>query len=438
MDDMNRHFQRQHSSEREHPNGTLPLTRRAMLRAGGLSLLASALTPGPMGWLDAGVARAFTGVPRSSAQRGVDPLLVVIFLRGGADGLHLAPPAGDPHYARVRESLALDDALSFAGPVGLHPKLVSLKDLVAEGNLAVIHAVGSHHPTRSHFEAQDFMEAGEPANARVLDGWMTRALRGSAKTNVFASLALASELPLSLRGSGSFAIAHPRDFGLPRVSPAARQILEALYAGGGDDPLESAGRRALDAVEEMKALRVEPTARRRRRRPRRAGRAGLVDAARHLAELDAAGVPVRAVALESSGWDTHSHQGTAEGPMARSIEDLGDAMASIFSSLGHRDPTLVVMTEFGRTVRPNGSGGTDHGHGSVMFVAGRSVAGGLFGATPGLRANDLYEGRDLAVTTDYRSVLYEVIGHHLGGDPPPGVFPGFRPVPLGLFGSSRA
>ncbi len=402
----------------------MDLTRRVFLRVGGTGLLVTACVPGSLRALQ----DVATPVPLASA--GTDSLLVVVFLRGAADGLHLVPPVGDPGYQKLRPSLALSQSLSFTRDFGLHPELRALNPLVERGELAVVHAVGSRHPTRSHFEAQDFMELGEPGALHLSDGWLARALDPLAAESPFASLALTSQLPLSLRGSGSFAIADPAEFGLPDAGGRSRTELARRYASGGNDPVAVAGASALEALSEYE--RRTGTRASARRVPRRPNVSLKVSADRVVA-LERAGLPIRTVFLESSVWDTHLNQGTESGSMARGIADLAGAVARLSEEMaGRRDLLVVVMTEFGRTVRANGSGGSDHGHGSVMFVAGPRVRGGLYGDWPGLSEERLYQGRDLPVTTDYRSVLWEVLRAHLGSAPPADTFPGFEPESLGL------
>ena len=244
--------------------------------------------------------------------------------------------------------------------------------------------------------------------------------------------AIASQLPLSLRGTGSFAMNDVAGFGVA-AGTEVRDALEQLYTRGSPDPVVVAGRRALGAVADLEK-RVGARSRRGGARSRRAGER-LVESVDQLLVVDAAGLPVQAACLESGGWDTHVNQGGETGQMARWIGDLAEAVARLDAGLrGRREYRLVVMTEFGRTVRPNGSGGTDHGHGSVMLVAGAGVRGGLHGDWRGLGASALHEGRDLPVTTDWRSVLSEVVTAHLGRLPPSDTFPGYTPQSIGLFG----
>jgi len=270
------------------------------------------------------------------------------------------------------------------------------------------------------------MEAGAPEARPPRDGWLARGLGTRAREDPFAALAIASRLPLTLRGSGGFALGE--GFGLAGAGARARRELAALYAGrGGPDPVAQAGRRALAALAEYE--RVGPAA----PRERRAG-ARIAPSADEVLRLERAGLPLRAVFLESGGWDTHIHQGAESGALAVWIRDLAEGMRKLADGLrGRRDWRLVVMTEFGRTVRPNGSRGTDHGHGSLMLLAGSRLRGGVHGDWRGLAESALYEGRDLPVTTDWRSVLHEVLTAQLGRPPPRATFPGFAPQTLGLF-----
>ncbi len=392
------------------------LTRRDFVRSG---LLAAGTLPI---WYASGPLRA------ASARKG-EPLLVVIFQRGGADGLHLAPPLGDPGYAKLRGKLALSDALPFDGKFRLHPSLARLEPLVAARQLALVPAAGSPDPSRSHFAAQDSIEAGEPGSRRIVDGWLARALRAADPGGAFASLALTDALPVTLRGSGAFAISDPRQFGVPGASDRALAAVEAAYSGPGGDVFRDSGRLALDALSDYR----QRTGYRAPRGFGRPVRPQLEARARALVDLERTGLPIRAVMLESSGWDTHLRQGTDRGTMAGPLADLAAGMALLYEGLAERrDLLIVVMTEFGRTVRPNGSGGSDHGHGSALLVAGPRVRGGVHGDWPGLEPHRLWEGRDLPVANDYRHVLSEVLQAHLGRPVPEAAFPGFEARRLGL------
>ncbi len=400
------------------------LTRRGFLHAGGAGLLAAACAPA-RAVLPPVEARAFP------AHGDDEPLLVVIFLRGGADGLHLVPPVGEARYAALRGALALSRTHDFTRGFGLHPAFEPVLPLVERGELAVVHAVGSPHPTRSHFEAQDLMELGTSERPRHRDGWLTRAMQGASEEDPFAALALTSQLPLSLRGSGSFAVGDAGSFGIAAASPRARGALANLYASAEDDPVARSGRRALAALAEYERRVGRPA-----RSPRGRGRRpGLASGAEQLVALEGARLRLRAVFLESDGWDTHVNQGTETGGMATRVRDLAEAMATLSDGFrGRRELVVVAMTEFGRTVRPNGSRGSDHGHGSVMLVTGPRVRGGLHGDWRGLDEAVLYEGRDLPATTDWRDPLHAVLAAHLGTSPPTDTFPGHEPRRIGLFG----
>ncbi len=405
----------------------LNLTRRRFLRLGGVTL--AALGGGALG-----LAPRFAG---ATAGRAADPLLVVVFLRGGADGLHIVPPVGDAAYARARGALALPRALPFTEGFGLHPALAALSPLVARGELAAVHAVGSDDRSRSHFEAQDRMELADPERRSEGAGWLARALVAD-RSNPFSRLALASALPLALAGSGAFAIADPGRFGLDGASETLRQGLEARYAHAADDPVAEAGRQAFGALADYERLvprsgaGAREVAAARRGRGRRAD-PPLPERVRQLVALVDAGLPLRAVALEAHGWDTHQRQGLEQGAMVRPLTELATALATLSEGLsGRRAWRAVVMTEFGRTVRPNGSGGSDHGHASAMLLAGPGVRPGVHGPWPGLADDRLHEGRDLTVATDYRDVLHEVLAATFGPLPSQ-AFPGLSPKPLGLF-----
>ena len=417
------------------------VSRRELLWRGALGLTGSTLWTS--GWLDslAVPALALGGDP---ATQGARPLLEVIQLRGGADGLHMVPPVGDPDYPVARGGLRLTQSLHFTSDFGLHPALEPVSELVRQGHLAVVPAAGIPTVTRSHFEAQDLMEWGAPGDRRVGDGWLTRALARCGDSNPFALLALTSQLPLVLRGSGAFAINDPSHFGLVGLSDPARRELEVLYDADGADAVSVMGRRALDALTSFEALHgrrslsgTSRTQQRLRRFPRPRGMGTLHAGARRLIALEGAGIPVEAVVLESARWDTHAGQGTEQGAMASSIADLGEALAALFDALPHRALRVVALTEFGRTVAPNGAGGTDHGHASAVLVAAKDVKGGVHGTWPGLAQGDLFEGRDLAMTTDTRSVLAAVLDAHLGARLPEQTFPGFTPEPLALFPERR-
>ena len=391
----------------------LTLTRRDLLRAGALGLVASSCL------------RVYTD-PEASSDA---PLLVVVFLRGGADGLHLVAPVGDPDYERMRGPLALRETIPLTPEFGLHPALAPLAPVVERGQLAVIHAAGSPNPTRSHFRAQDLMDLGSAVPTRERLGWLARALGGRAAPD-FSALSLGPRVPLSMRGIEAFALTDPALFGLPSAHADERRALERAYARKGSDPALLAGRKGLASIRELRRAAESPAYASVERR----ATTRLAERAETLLALDASGIGVRAAVLEAEGgWDSHTSQGADVGGISRSIHQLGLGLGRLLELAGdEREVLVVVKTEFGRTVRPNGAGGTDHGRGSVMLVAGQRVRGGVYGEWPGLCPDRLFEGRDLPVTTDYRDVLYELLSAHLGSAPRSDVFPDFEPRPLGI------
>jgi uncharacterized protein (DUF1501 family) len=399
------------------------VSRRRFIQLGGMSLLLAGCAPGR---LPSHLGPARVALADTSFDGSEDAMLIHVFLRGGADGLHLLPPTGDRGYARLRGPLALSETRPFAREFSLHPELSALAPLVERNQLAAVPAAGSPALTRSHFEAQDIMELGGSQRRPGQGGWLTRAMRSEGEAAQFASLALAARQPLSLRGSGAFAIRDSARFGLPNVSARAHAEIESLYRAG-DGALCDAGANALSSLAEYE---------RKLGRPRRGARPANADLASHaeqLLALDRAGLGVKVACLESGGWDTHAGQGAEKGKLAERIRDLGAGVATLAAGLGERrDWLLVVLTEFGRTVEANGSRGTDHGHGSVMLVAGPRVRGGVYGDWQGLSRRTLHEGRDLPVLTDWRSVLHEVVSAHLGKAPPGDTFPEFSPESLGI------
>ncbi len=413
------------------------LRRRAFLQLSGFALLAggraSAQRMGP-----------FLPPPAPVPGQG-KKVLVVLFLRGGADGLSMVPPVGDPDYPALRPTLALarpgagsEAALRLDDTFGLHPALAPLAPLYAQGSLAFIHAVGSPRPTRSHFDAQDFLEAGTPGQ-RAHDGWLNRALGALPATapSAFRAVALGPTLPRSLWGEapavsfGSLAEFRLRG-GARRL--AAGQTFEALYASAVDEALRATG------VDAFEALRALDEARLFNRPPEHGARYPASPLGRRLqdvARLIKADVGVQLAATDAGGWDTHLAQGAAKGPLATRLEDLAEAVAAFAADLGPRldDVCLVTLTEFGRTAKENGNRGTDHGTGSVISVLGGAVRGGrVLGRWPGLARAQLFEERDLAVTTDFRAVLAEVVQRHLSLESTAEIFPGFTGDPPGLFG----
>jgi uncharacterized protein (DUF1501 family) len=403
-------------------------SRRFFLKSSGLALVSFGLAP-----------QALVRTVRA-AGRGGKKALVVVFQRGAVDGLNTVVPYADREYRRLRPSIAIpaprgggkDAALDLDGRFGLHPALEPLMPLWRDGTLGVVHAVGSPDPTRSHFDAQDFMETGTPGIKSTDDGWMNRHLRAcpDAKATPFRGVAMTPTLPRALAGAApAVAMADLRSFTLrPAASGAS-----ALYTGG--DLLSGTARETFEAIEFLR--RADPA--------RFSPAAGAVyprgrygDSLKQIAQLLKADVGVEVAFTEIGGWDHHAAEGGVQGQLANRLREFGQALAAFHRDLGDRmqDVVVVTLTEFGRTVRENGNRGTDHGHASVAFVMGGGVRGGrVHGRWPGLGDDALYESRDLAVTTDFRDLLGEVLTAHLGLRDVGKVFPGHRAREVGVMGA---
>lgn len=415
------------------------LDRRVFLKAGGLALLSFGL--GPSFLHRAALAAAG---PAPLHRRKV---LVTIFQRGAMDGLMAVPTLDDAALRRFRPTLAMSAArragdqavLDLNGAFGLHPAFEPLLPLWRDGRLGIVHGVGSPDPTRSHFDAQDYMETGTPGHKGTSSGWLNRVsgLLGHDATP-FRAVAMTRALPRSLYGDQpALAVTNLADFqvrlpGAAGASQAAGQGFEALYEQTSQQLLRETASDTFDAVEMLSRANV------RSYRPAAGARypqSPLGDALRQIALLIKADLGLEVAFAESGGWDTHVQQGSATGTFARRARDLAASIQAFWTDLGsHQDEVvLMTMTEFGRTVRENGSGGTDHGHGSCLFVLGNQVDGGkVHGGLPPLRDDALYEGRDLPVSTDFRAVFAGVAGGHLGTSDTAALFPGWAGKPLRL------
>jgi uncharacterized protein (DUF1501 family) len=412
------------------------LTRRALLTSGACALAAVA---GPPRFL----ARA-----AHAAETARGKVLVAIFQRGAVDGLSLLVPHGDAAYYPARPSIALPRpragnagaSLDLDGFFALHPALAPLLPLWGARTLAVVPACGSPDVTRSHFDAQDYMESGTPGVKSTPDGWLGRAAGALPPTDAtpFRSVALGPRLPRVLRGdAGALALRSLERFEVRTSQPAASQRgFESLYRDGVRDLLHGTGRETFDAVRMLKsagAARLAPA--NGAEYPR--GRFG--ESLRQIAQLVRADVGLRIAFADVEGWDTHVAQGAEQGQLANRLRELGAALAAFTRDLGDRmsDVVVLTMSEFGRTVAENGNRGTDHGHATAMLVLGGPVRGGrTYGRWPGLAPDQRFESRDLAVTTDFRHLFHEVTTAHLGIPTTTPLFPGWTAPAraLGLLG----
>jgi len=405
----------------------MAISRRAFLRNTGLGLLALGLPP-------SFVVRAARGEKKSRGR-----VLVVIFQRGGMDGLSVVVPFRERAYYASRPSIAISEpasgearAIDLDGFYGLHPALSPLRALYDRGHLAFVQAAGSPDNTRSHFDAQDYMEIGTPGIKSTPDGWLNRCLgENSNGETPFRAVATTARLPRILGGGApALTMASIEELRLRDESYLA--TLKNLYAKIDDPLLKSASESLFEAMALLNKIpRTMPAA--AAGYPK--GRFGA--SLETIARLIRANVGLEIAFTEIGGWDTHVNQGGATGLMANRLKELSEGLAAFYRDLEDRMEEVVILTlsEFGRTVRENGNGGTDHGHANVMFVLGGKVKGGrIFGKWPGLEPELLYEGRDLALTTDFRAVCGEILLRHMGQKDLSKVFPGYRfPArPLGL------
>jgi uncharacterized protein (DUF1501 family) len=403
----------------------MSITRRAFLRNGALAVVGTTAVPSFL-------ARAAYGAVESGTRT---KRLVVIFQRGAADGLNIVVPHGEPAYYSMRPSINIPRTavLDLDGFFGLHPSLASFQPLWNQRHLAIVHAAGSPDPTRSHFDAQDFMESGTPGLKATEDGWLNRTLRGlpqTADASAFRGIAMGPSLPRALAGQEpAVAVNDINQFAVGgRNSPVANSF-EAMYSQSVDAVLHGSGRETFDAVKMLKSAdpaKYKPAA--GADYPR--GRFG--DSLRQLAQLIKANLGVQVAFADIGGWDHHVNEGSTQGQIANVLREFSQSLSALWIDLGDlaEDTVIVTMSEFGRTARENGDRGTDHGHANVMFVIGGPVRGGkVYGRWPGLEQSQLYEGRDLALTTDFRRVLGEGVYSHLGNQSLNQVFPGFESSP---------
>lgn len=422
----------------------MAMTRRIFLKRSGMAMVGIGALPH---WL----ARTASALDLPAGGR---KMLVALFQRGAADGLNVVVPYGESYYYQARPTIniprpsgapaarAMEAGIDLDGFFALHPALGALKPLWDAHHLAVVHAAGSPDPTRSHFDAQDYMESGTPGVKSTDDGWLNRALVAApgADRSPLRAVAMSAQLPRTLQGHApALAINNLRAFRLASPGALARitgSTFEAMYDQAADAVLQPAGQdtfEALKIVQRLDATPYQPAA--------EYPRSPLGDRMRQLARLIKADVGVEVAFADAGGWDHHVNEGNTQGQLAARLRDFAGAISAFWSDLGPRaeDVVLVTMSEFGRTVRENGNRGTDHGHANVMFVLGGPVRGGrVYGEWPGLAPDRLYQNRDLQVTTDFRDVLSEAVTRHLNVSALNEVFPGFAADPARFRGFLRA
>ena len=386
-------------------------TRRLFLKSSGLAMFGVGAAPL---WL----ARA------ADAPGARKKVLVAVFQRGAVDGLNVVVPFGEKSYYALRPTIAIsaESAVDLDGFFGLHPSLAPLKPMFDSNKLAIVHAVGSPDPTRSHFDAQDYMESGTPGRKATTDGWLNRALPalGDAHKSPVRAVSLGPSLSRAVRGhNDAVAINNLNEFKVHEADGAA--TFESMYASTLDTMLNGTGRETFDAVKLMQSIQAQPYA------PANGAKypgGRLGQSLMQIARLIKADVGLEVAFTDVGGWDTHVNE---VGQLANLLGNFGQALAAFYQDLGDRieDVAVVTMSEFGRTAKENGNRGTDHGHANVMFAFGGAIRGGkVYGEWPGLAPEQLYENRDLALTTDFRDVLGELVVKHLGNGQLAGVFPG--------------
>ena len=407
------------------------MKRRVFVKSGAFALVTLGLSPRFL-------RRTAFGMELPRAAKG--KIFICLFQRGAADALNVVVPHGERSYYSLRPSIAIPrpggqgGAIDLDGFFGLHPALSPLKPLWDRGLLAPIHAVGSPSSTRSHFDAQDYMESGTPDVKGTPDGWLNRylATHGTCEACAtpeqprhFRAVALAGQSPRILEGPApTVAMNSLQDFTV-RATGSQVERLEALYRTGRADIIHGAGSEMFDAIKMLRSAdpsRYAPAA--GAEYPRTPFGQRLMQ----IAQLIKADVGVEIAFADVGGWDTHVNQGGATGQLAQRLTDFAGSIAALATDLGDRmdDVVILTMSEFGRMARENGNRGTDHGHAGSMFAIGGSVKGGkVYGKWPGLEREQLYEGRDLALTTDFRAVFAEVASRHLGATKLDRIFPGY-------------
>ena len=407
------------------------MNRRYFLKSGSIALASIGMSLSAPSFLE----RVVLGNTTTGGKRKT---LIAIFQRGAVDGLNMAVPFGESNYYELRRSIAIpkpetgnaETAINLDGFFGLHPSMSAFKPLWDSKRLAIIHASGSPDNTRSHFDAQDYMESATPGVKSTNDGWLNRYLQSKKDSDEtsFRAVSMTRTMPRVLQGRASaVAMANLSDFAI-RAGKSSANLqggFEAIYAQRNNDALAGMGRETFAAVNYLKkANPAQYQPENRAQYPRNPFGNSLLQ----IAQLIKAGVGLEVAFTEIGGWDTHVNQGNARGQLANLLQQFSSGIAALYQDLGQRmdDVVVLTMSEFGRTVRENGNRGTDHGHANAMFVMGNGVRGGkVYGRWPGLKSDQLHEGRDLALTTDFRDVFGEIAARHLGSTDSKSVFPGY-------------
>ena len=403
-------------------------SRRYFMKQGAIAMVGLSTVP-------AFLQRAIASTPAEGKKQ-----LVVLFQRGAADGLNIVVPFAEPNYYRMRPMIAIpqpkrggaEAALDLDGFFGLHPSLAPLVPVFQKSQLAIVHAAGSPDPTRSHFDAQDYMESGTPGVKATEDGWLDRAIGTIPEENAspFRAVAVGPNLPRMLRGStGAIALPDLRQFKVQPQSAAMANVVEggfeAMYAQSVDHALHGTGTETFEAIDLLKKIDMS-------KYPPENGadypKSPLGQRLQQIGVMLKAKIGTEVVFVDCGGWDNHVNEGGVQGQLSNLLKDLGQSLAAFHQDMDDRmaEVVVVTMSEFGRTAKENGNRGTDHGHANCMFVMGGDVKGGrVYGKWPGLEDRQLNEGRDLMLTTDFRTVVGEILTKHNGVKQLNAVFPGF-------------
>jgi len=407
------------------------MNRRFFLKSGSIALASMGVSLSAPAFLE----RVVMG---NTVGGGKRKTLIAIFQRGAVDGLNMVVPFGEANYYESRGSIAIpkpqsgnaEAAIDLDGFFGLHPAMSSFKPLWDSKRLAIIHAAGSPDNTRSHFDAQDYMESATPGVKSTRDGWLNRYLQGKQdkEQSSFRAVSMTKTMPRVLQGNApAVAMANLSDFAI-RAGKASANIqggFEAIYGAKSNDVLAGKGKETFAAVNYLKkANPAQYKPENGAQYPRNPFGNSLLQ----IAQLIKADVGLEIAFTDMDGWDTHVNQGNSRGQLANLLQQFSSGIAALYQDLGQRmdDVIVLTMSEFGRTVRENGNRGTDHGHANAMFVMGNSVRGGkVYGRWPGLKEDQLHDGRDLALTTDFRDVFGELATRHLGSKDSKSIFPGY-------------
>ena len=412
------------------------MNRRFFIRSGGVALAGFGL----MNIAPAFLQQALLAQAREGINSGRRKTLIAIFQRGAVDGLNMIVPYGERAYYDLRPSIALpqpksgnaEAVINLDGFFGLHPSMSPLKPLWDSKQLAIIHAAGSPDNTRSHFDAQDYMESATPGRKGTRDGWLNRYLQSKPdpSRSPFRAVSVTPATPRAMQGKApTVAISNLADFTI-RAGKSSTDLqggFEAIYEQTVNDSLSGTGKETFEAVNYLK--KVNPA----QYRPENGAqypRTRFGSSLLQIAQLIKADVGLEVAFTDTPGldWDTHANEGNSRGRLGNNLQQFSNGIAALYADLGRRmdDVLVLTMSEFGRTVRENGNRGTDHGHANAMLVLGNGVRGGkIYGQWPGLRSDRLYEGRDLALTTDFRDVFGEIAKEHLGTPNLQTVFPGY-------------